>query len=88
MITHVFNVEYPNAHTLEPSYLGSHSSGWTISGEIHEDFYEWVNEFEATHPIYGKVWGDFETEVYSETLQGYEHFIRNHPPEEWDYGDI
>jgi hypothetical protein len=66
----------------------THPDGWTIKGEVHEDFYEWVNDFEATHPTYGKVWGNFESEVYADSEEGYNHFYENHTPEAWDYEDI
>lgn len=58
------------------------------SWQIHEDWYLWVNKFEATHSIYGRVWGDFEDEVFADSEDGLNHFIKNHPPEEWDYADI
>lgn len=76
------------ARTLCPSQVGENESGWVIKGEIHEDYYEWVNEFEAIHPVYGVVKGDFEHEVSADSKEGYEHFIKNHPYEEWDYWDI
>jgi len=63
-------------------------SGWTINGVIHEDYFEWVNEFTAHHSVYGRVWGDFEKEVYAESEEGFAHFYQNHPPDAWDYGDI
>lgn len=66
----------------------THASGWTIKGEIHEDYYTWVNGFEAHHPEYGRVWGDFEEEVYADSEEGFNHFYENHTPEPWDYGDI
>lgn len=66
----------------------THPDGWTIKGEVHEDYCEWVNYFEATHPTYGKVWGDFESEVFASTEEGYNHFYENHKPEAWDCGDI
>lgn len=83
-----FNITGHQAHTLSPVDIGENDSGWVISGEIHEDYYQWVNDFEAVHPVYGKVWGNFELEVYADTEEGYNHFIENHPPEEWDYWDI
>ena len=77
------------AHTLSPDYLGfCKKSGWTISGEVHEDYYEWVNDFEATHPVYGTIKGDFEEEVQAESREAYDNFVKNFPPEEWDYYDI
>jgi hypothetical protein len=86
MFTIAFNVD--SANTLEPHYIGNNDSGWLIEGRIHEDYYEWVNEFEADHPIFGKVWGDFEDSVNATSEEGYKHFIANHPPKEWDYADI
>ena len=65
-----------------------HLDGWTISGEIKEDYYSWVNEFTAMHPLHGKVWGNFEEEVFADTEEGYQDFYKNHKPEAWDYGDI
>lgn len=76
------------ALTLNPSELGENVSGWIIFGEIKEDYYEWINYFEASHPIFGKVWGDFEDIVYADSEEAYEDFYKNHPPEEWDYWDI
>lgn len=87
------------ARTLSPSEVSdeknvcglhtkTHPSGWTITGEVHEDYYYWVNEFSATHPVYGFVNGDFESKVYASSKEAYEHFVENHPPEEWDYHDI
>jgi len=66
----------------------THEDGWTVKGEIKEDYYIWVNEFEANHPEYGKVWGDFESVVRADSEEGFQHFYENHQPTEWDYGDI
>ena len=74
-----------NRYTI---YQRTHSDGWTIKGQIHEDYFAWVNDFEATHPTYGKVWGNFEEEVFADSEEGYNHFYENHKPEAWDYGDI
>lgn len=79
---------YGDAYTLSPDAIGNNDSGWTIVGEVHEDYYEWVNDFEATHPVFGRVWGNFEDEVYADSLEAYKHFVEHHPPENWDYGDI
>ncbi len=76
------------AFTLNPSDLGLNESGWTIAGEVHEDYYEWVNSFEATHPDFGRVWGDYEDEVHADSEAAFEHFYKNHPPQPWDYWDI
>ena len=66
----------------------THGSGWTITGEIHEDYYKWVNDFEATHPKFGKVAGNFEKEVTADSEEAFEDFWKNHQPDAWDYGDI
>ena len=75
--------QYYSALTLNPGDLGTHESGWTITGQICEDWYEWVNKFEATHPKYGIVRGDFENTVFAQTEKGFRHFYKNHPPTEW-----
>ena len=62
-------------------------TGWTITGRISGDYYVWVNSFEAHHPEYGKVWGDFELEVYAETEEGFADFYKNHTPKAWDKWD-
>jgi len=66
----------------------THKSGWTISGEVQEDYYRWINDFEAHHPDYGYVRGNFEDVVWADSEEGYEHFIKHHPYEEWNYADI
>ena len=65
-----------------------HKSGWTIVGQIQEDYYVWVNEFFASHPKYGYVFGNFENNVYASSEEGYQHFYNHHQPETWDYMDI
>jgi len=72
----------------EGTHSLTHESGWTITGELEEDYFVWVNDFHATHPTYGRVWGNFETEVFADSEEGYQHFWANHEPESWDYGDI
>jgi hypothetical protein len=89
------------ARTLEPEEVfgptwgkqtGQHSythpDGWTICGEIHEDYFYWVNDFEATHPVLGWVKGNFETEVCASSREAYDDFVRKHEAIEWDYYDI
>lgn len=69
-------------------YTKTHDDGWTISGVVKEDYYTWVNEFKAVHPVYGKVWGDFEDKVYADSEIGFQHFWQHHTPTAWDYRDI
>jgi len=66
----------------------THKDGWTITGVIQKDYCYWVNEFEAVHPEYGKVWGNFEDKVYADSEEGFQDFYEKHPPEAWDYMDI
>lgn len=50
-----YSEEIDRAATLPADCIGfNERSGWTIEGEIKEDFWEWVNEFTATHPVYGE----------------------------------
>ena len=69
-------------------YSRTHDDGWTIEGSIFEDYVYWVNDFVATHPIYGTVRGNFEEEVFATSKKGFKHFYANHAPEIWDYMDI
>lgn len=82
-------------------YVRSHKSGWIISGRIIEDYLYseevsktmpviigWVNEFKAVHPVYGKVWGNFENLVEADNGFGYDHFLFHHPYMEWDYNEM
>lgn len=66
----------------------THGDGWAISGEVREDYYTWVNDFEALHPQFGKVWGNFENEVYADSEEGFADFFAKHAPTAWDYADI
>lgn len=59
-----------------------------IEGEVWEDYFEWVNEFQAVHADFGRVWGDFEDIVYADSEEGFNDFYKNHPPQSWDYWDI
>lgn len=76
------------ARTLCPKYIGKNESGWTITGKIHEDYCIWVNDFEATHPSLGWVRGNFETVIEAKSKKAYDHFVKHHPCEVWDYWDI
>ena len=89
------------AYTLHPSevaenynvndgvaYTRTHKDGWTISGEITEDWYEWVNDFSATKNDGSFVKGNFEWEIQASSVEAVEDFIKNHTPSYWDYWDI
>jgi hypothetical protein len=84
-----FNYTGHDANTLRPKDIGYHPllDGWFVDGEVKEDWYEWVNYFEATKGRW-KVWGDFEKTVYATNKKAYDDFIKYHAPNEWDYWDI
>ena len=89
MITRTFTSTFETmARTLCPGELGINESGWLIEGEVHEDWYEWVNYFTAVHPIYGMIEGDFEDVVTAASDEALDHFMKHHEPQEWDYWDI
>jgi hypothetical protein len=104
MITKKFGVDFDSAGgalTLDPwnvtadgyASRGTHTrthedSGWTITGELHEDYYWWVNKFTASHPVFGCVEGDFDYEVVASSEEAFAHFWAHHQPVAWDYHDI
>lgn len=75
------------AHTLNSDYKGTHSNGWTIDGIIKEDFYEWINKFNARN---GDKWvrGNFEVKVTADSEETYNEFIKLFPVDHWDYESI
>ena len=77
-----------SARSLPVDCIGQNDSGWTFKADIQEDWYEWVSYFESFHPDYGIVYGDFEDKVRASSKEAYKHFIKHHPFEDWDYGDI
>ncbi len=66
----------------------THPSGWTIEGIIEEDYYLYVDEFTAIHPIYGTIIAYLDDEIIASSKEAYDHFIENHPLEIFDLGDI
>jgi hypothetical protein len=77
-----------NYDTETGQWTRTHADGWTISGKITEDYVEWVNEFQAHHPVHGEVRGDFEEQVFATSKEGFQHFYQKHRPQVWDYEDI
>lgn len=55
---------------------------------MHNDLFYWVEEFEATHPVYGRVFGDFGCEVMADSEEGFNDFFEKHAPYAWDFQDI
>jgi hypothetical protein len=79
------------AFTLSPDYLKADPedvNGWLLLGDVKEDYFEWINEFEAFNPKFGRVWGNFELTVYADSEEGYQDFVKYFPPNSWGYGDI
>lgn len=83
-----FNVLECNSNYSSPEFLVIHENGWTISGTVSEDYYVWINEFHASHPIFGSVGGDFEDFIYASSEEAFENFLEHYPYDEWDYYDI
>lgn len=65
-------------------YFLDDETGWTISGSDDSGSGEWVECFEASHPGYGQVWGNFGNLVFADSEKAFKHFLKNHPPEEWE----
>lgn len=90
------------AYTLAPSevkedvsvedygheFTRTHEDGWTITGVIEEDYYVWVNDFEATKENGSFVRGNFEDEIKASSVKALKDFLKNHTPDAWDYWDI
>ena len=38
--------------------------------------------------VYGKIEGNFETEVTADSKEAHDHFVEHHRYHEWDYYDI
>lgn len=83
-----FYVKRHQARSLSPENGFIKETGWTINATISEDYYRWINDFDAFHPVHGRVAGNFESIVRASSEKAYEQFIKDHPYEEWDYGDI
>jgi len=66
----------------------THEDGWTIRGCVNEDWCQWVNDFEAHHPVHGWVCGNFESAVYASSQETYDLFFAAHSPSMWNYQDI
>lgn len=66
----------------------THENGWTVSGVVKYDYYRWVNDFVAKHPVYGTVRGNFESVVYATSKKAYKMFTEAFDVVEWDYQSI
>ena len=82
------NYDSLNRELKNSKLVKIHESGWTISARVNEDYFTWINYFEAYHSDYGEVKGDFESEIEATSILAFTNFRINHPPSEWDYMDI
>lgn len=85
----VGHARYP-ARTLEPRIGFNENTGWTVIGKVHEDYYKWINDFEA-YKGKGKryyVKGDFEDTIKTSSLKALDDFLSHYAVNEWDYYDI
>lgn len=78
------------AYTLRPSvFKKAKEHGWIFHAEVHEDYYEWINEFCAIRlSDHAAVWGDFEDKVFASSQEAFDEFSKLFQPDLWDYGDI
>jgi hypothetical protein len=56
--------------------------------QIVSDYYVWIENFIAVHPIYGTIIADLRNEIIADSKEAYDNFIINHPMKEFDLWDI
>ena len=102
MITKTYGIDFGEiglACTLDKSevtckkvtsgiYTREHPDGWIITGEVHEDYYVWVEDFTAIHPEFGEVSGSFDGEIRATSEEAFTHFYYRHKPDIWDKDNI
>jgi hypothetical protein len=70
-------------------YKKKHSSGWEIKACLeYDDYYSYVENFVAIHPVYGKITADLSKEIIAESKKAYEHFILHHPLKVFNFANI
>jgi hypothetical protein len=72
-------------------YSRTHKNGWTISGQIEEDWVSWVSFITAFHKSYGIIYGHFSEEIIVVSDNPDEalfHFLDNNTPLVWNSWDI
>lgn len=84
---YTFKFNCSGAYTLDPSSASEIRDGWKLKGEVHYDYYSWINYFEAKKGL-NWVKGDFEKEVTCSSLKAFDDFLSNFEVESWDYADI
>ena len=76
-------------------YERTHFDGWVIRGLVTEDYFYWVDYFEAVHPFYGRVWcSDSDSgiigqniTIHADSEDGYKAFCESHSFTRWDSDD-
>lgn len=81
------------AFTLSPYILDKQNKNdWFFKAKIQEDYYQWINFFEASHSKYGKIFGDFEIGIHypKENKEALNNFLEKtfQYLNLWDYMDI
>ena len=60
IIHKLFSIDFLRYEALtlpQSSVTKDNKSGWTITGIQRNPWLTWINNFNATHPVYGRVWG-------------------------------
>jgi hypothetical protein len=76
-----FSLDFP-IEELEKPY-----KGWTVYAPVHEDYYSWIESFEA-YKNDEWVIGDFNYIVYSSSKAAFDDFTRHFRPTIFNSGDI
>ena len=87
----IADLDLASTFTISLDVLGQTVEGWTINGEISEDYFEWCENFIAVHPVYGTVRGFREgNEVTGESDEAIDAFLAVFTPYigTFDYQDI
>lgn len=67
--------------------LGKPYKGWTVYAPVNEDYYSWIESFEAYKNDEWVV-GDFDYIVYSSSKAAFDDFTRHFRPKIFNSGDI
>lgn len=73
---------------LDKVHTKNHEDGWTISAKIEHYHYVWIETFKASHPKYGRIYGNLNESIKVQSLKAYEHFIKYHPLKKFYLHDI
>lgn len=66
----------------------THPSGWTIGGDVVGDYWAWVEQIKASHPIHGQVEGRPTDGIRATSKEAYDALVKDHPFKLFDLGDI